>query len=183
MRASIRLPGSRGDGMHEAKDGSSRELSTYRRKRDFSETPEPSGAGLGEAASTPQAQADAHFRPFVVQEHHARSLHWDLRLERDGVLQSWAIPKGPPLEPGVKRLAVATEDHPLEYLEFEGTIPPGNYGAGTVSIWDRGQYAIASETRGKMLLALMGERLQGAYYLVHTKENQWLMWKLEDSQG
>jgi bifunctional non-homologous end joining protein LigD len=167
--------------MDETVGGPPRKLTTYRHKRDFAETPEPSGDPRGPEPVSGMAQSQ--FRRFVVQEHHARSLHWDFRLERDGVLQSWAVPKGPPLEPGIKRLAVATEDHPLDYLEFEGTIPPGNYGAGTVSIWDRGMYAIASETRGKMLLALMGGRLQGAYYLVHTRENQWLMWKLDESKG
>ncbi len=155
-------------------------ISVYRRKRDFGRTPEPSAPPSGGAVS--QDPEQPAFRRFVVQEHHARSLHWDLRLERDGVLRSWAVPKGPPLEPGAKRLAVATEDHPLEYLDFEGTIPPGNYGAGTVTIWDRGQYAIASEDHDKILLALMGQRLQGAYYLVRTKENQWLMWKLKEQK-
>lgn len=152
--------------------GSSR-LGEYRGKRDFGRTPEPSGAeGRQTEGRGP--------RRFVVQQHHARSLHWDLRLEMDGVLRSWAVPKGPPTEPGVKRLAIATEDHPLEYIDFEGQIPAGSYGAGQVQIWDRGLYAIAEQTAGKLLLALMGNRLQGAYYLVRTKDNQWLLWKLAD---
>lgn len=161
--------------MGETDGGRSPQLTRYRRKRAFEQTPEPLG---GEGGGLPDS-GPIQFPRFVVQEHHARRLHWDFRLEQGGVLRSWAIPKGPPLEPGVRRLAVATEDHPLEYLDFEGTIPPGNYGAGTVSIWDRGRYAVTSESPGKILLALMGERLQGAYYLVQTKGDQWLMWKLD----
>jgi bifunctional non-homologous end joining protein LigD len=146
------------------------QLQDYRLKRDFARTPEPAGAPATRGGAAPLR--------FVVQEHHARSLHWDLRLEWDGVLRSWAVPKGPPTEPGIKRLAMATEDHPMEYIDFEGQIPEGSYGAGTVAIWDRGVYAIAEQTDRKLLLALMGQRLQGAYYLINTKDNQWLMWKL-----
>src|SRR4051812_13330334 len=104
-------------------------LDSYRRKRDFSATSEPSGdAGpAGERTSR-----------FVVQEHHARSLHWDLRLEREGALASWAVPKGIPPDPRKNHLAVRTEDHPLEYLDFHGDIPAGQYGAGSMTIWDRG---------------------------------------------
>jgi bifunctional non-homologous end joining protein LigD len=147
-------------------------LDEYRRKRDFGATPEPSGDEAAAGAPAPE------FGRFVVQEHHARRLHWDFRLEAAGVLRSWAVPKGPPTEPGAKRLAVATEDHPLEYIDFEGVIPEGNYGAGTVSIWDRGRYAVVEASDGKLLLALYGERLVGGYYLVRTKGDQWLMWKV-----
>jgi bifunctional non-homologous end joining protein LigD len=111
----------------------------------------------------------------VVQEHHSRRLHWDLRLEAGGVLKSWAVPKGIPLRPGEKRLAVQVEDHPIGYLDFQGTIPPGNYGAGEVIIWDRGIYAPAAVTPDKVTFAARGRRLNGAYKLVRTKENQWLL--------
>jgi bifunctional non-homologous end joining protein LigD len=107
-------------------------LDSYRRKRDFSATSEPSGDS--------SEAADERTARFVVQEHHARSLHWDLRLERDGVLASWAVPKGIPPDPRKNHLAVRTEDHPLEYLDFHGDIPAGQYGAGTMRIWDRGTY-------------------------------------------
>lgn len=157
-------------------------LDEYRRKRDFAQTPEPSGPARDSSTAGPDAgpgHPDVEMRRFVVQEHHARRLHWDFRLEVDGVLRSWAVPKGPPTEPGTKRLAVATEDHPLEYLDFEGTIPQGNYGAGTVTIWDQGYYAVAMETPDKLLLALHGRVLSGAYYLIRTKDDEWLMWKSE----
>jgi bifunctional non-homologous end joining protein LigD len=116
----------------------------------------------------------------VVQEHHARSLHWDFRIESAGVLRSWAVPKGPPLEPGVKRLAVAVEDHPLDYIDFAGVIPPGNYGAGEVLIWDQGTYEMLEETDAALRLRLAGGRLAGVYQLVHTRSNQWLMWRRDD---
>lgn len=153
-------------------------LDDYQHKRDFSRTPEPAGApDPGSPAGVPDPGSPPGPLRFVVQEHHARRLHWDFRIEAGGVLRSWAVPKGPPTEPGTKRLAVATEDHPLEYLDFEGLIPEGNYGAGRVSIWDRGHYAVADQSEGKLLLVLRGGRLNGAYYLVRTKDDQWLMWK------
>jgi len=106
----------------------SERLGTYRRKRDFAATSEPAGQEAAPAGDAPR---------FVVQEHHATRLHWDLRLEHDGVLVSWAVPNGLPTEPGDNRLAVRTEDHPLEYLDFHGEIPRGSYGAGTMTIWTR----------------------------------------------
>jgi bifunctional non-homologous end joining protein LigD len=130
-------------------------LGTYRAKRDFAATPEPSG-------DAPAAQAHARF---VIQEHHATRLHWDLRLERDGVLASWAVPNGLPEEPKDNRLAVRTEDHPLEYLDFHGEIPKGSYGAGTMRIWDRGTYEELKWEPRKVEVALHGERLEGRYAL------------------
>ncbi|MDK2465067.1 MAG: DNA polymerase ligase N-terminal domain-containing protein [Candidatus Korarchaeota archaeon] len=115
---------------------------------------------------------------FVVQEHHARRLHWDLRLEMDGVLKSWAIPKGIPTEPGVRRLAVQTEDHPLEYADFEGTIPEGYYGAGEVRIWDRGEYELLERTPDKITFVAMGERMRGKYALIRMRGSEnWLLVK------
>jgi bifunctional non-homologous end joining protein LigD len=130
-------------------------LETYRRKRDFQATPEPTGDGAG---------APERAR-FVIQEHHATRLHWDLRLEHDGALASWAIPNGLPEEPKDNRLAVRTEDHPLEYLDFHGEIPKGNYGAGTMRIWDRGTFEELKWEPRKVEVALHGERLQGRYAL------------------
>jgi bifunctional non-homologous end joining protein LigD len=130
-------------------------LRPYRRKRDFERTPEPAGRGAV-ASSAPR---------FVVHEHHARRLHWDLRLERDGVLACWAIPKGVPEEPKENRFAAATEDHPLEYLDFEGEIPRGQYGAGVITIWDRGTYECLKWEPRKVEVALHGERLEGRYAL------------------
>jgi bifunctional non-homologous end joining protein LigD len=129
-------------------------LDRYRAKRDFKRTPEPGGAaGAGGG------------RRFVVQEHHATRLHWDLRLEHDGVLASWAIPNGIPPDPSENRLAVHTEDHPLEYLEFEGEIPSGSYGAGTMRIWDRGTFELHKWEPRKVEVSFHGERLRGRYGL------------------
>ncbi len=132
-------------------------LKAYRGKRDFKATPEPKGK------RGPRA-AQASLR-FTIQEHHARRLHWDLRLERDGALASWAIPNGIPPAPADNRLAVRTEDHPLEYLEFEGEIPAGEYGAGTMSVWDTGRYELHKWDPGKIELTFHGERLHGRYAL------------------
>ena len=116
---------------------------------------------------------------FVVQEHHARQLHWDFRLEMDGVLKSWAVPKTPPTKPGVRRLAVAVEDHDLDYIDFEGTIPEGEYGAGSVEIWDKGTYEIESKKPEKLVFELHGERMNGRYTLIHftDKDENWLLFK------
>src|SRR5881296_813971 len=127
-------------------------LSEYRRKRDPKKTPEPF------TAKGPKAKEPI----FVVQRHDARRLHYDFRLERDGALASWAVPKGVPLEPGQRALAVHVEDHPLDYATFEGEIPKGNYGAGTVEIWDRGTYELVEEKNdGGLTVRQRGQRLDG----------------------
>ncbi len=115
---------------------------------------------------------------FVVQEHHARHLHWDFRLEKDGVLKSWAVPKGVPEKKLIKRLAIQVEDHELDYIDFEGEIEEGEYGAGTVKIWDSGTYELESESRKTIVFDLKGKRLTGKYSLVHLKDKQWLLIKL-----
>ncbi len=115
---------------------------------------------------------------FVVQEHHATHLHWDFRLEKEGVLKSWAVPKGPPGKKGVKRLAVQVEDHEVSYIDFEGTISEGQYGAGMVKIWDKGTYEIESESVKRIVFELTGKRLKGKYALVYLKDKQWLLIKL-----
>ncbi len=147
-------------------------LEEYSKRRDFSKTPEPSG---GEKEGTGKT--------FAVQEHDARRLHYDLRLEREGVLKSWAVPKGIPEKPGIKRLAVQTEDHPLEYGNFEGIIPKGQYGAGTVKIWERGSYEVKIWEEDKIEFSLKGERLNGRYVLVRLKRGEkknWLILKARD---
>ncbi|MEM2419624.1 MAG: DNA polymerase ligase N-terminal domain-containing protein [Candidatus Bathyarchaeia archaeon] len=115
---------------------------------------------------------------FVVQRHHARRLHYDFRLEMDGVLKSWAVPKEPPLEPGVRRLAVEVEDHPLEYANFEGIIPEGMYGAGTVEIWDKGSYSLKHRSSNKLEFTLYGRKMRGNYILIRFKgDKNWLLLK------
>jgi len=120
---------------------------------------------------------------FVVQEHHSHKLHYDLRLERDGVLKSWAVPKGIPETVGGKNLAVAVEDHPLEYATFAGTIPKGEYGAGTVTIWDSGTYDTKHWDDKKIEITMHGKRLNGLYVLVRFKragKNEWLVFRAQD---
>ncbi|MDA8300555.1 MAG: DNA ligase [Actinomycetota bacterium] len=161
-------------------------LTAYRSRRDFEKTPEPTSRG-----HTPRTKKPV----FVVQEHHANRLHYDFRLEVDGVLKSWAVPKGPPPDPSVKVLAVETEDHPLEYATFEGTIPEGSYGAGEVSIWDNGTYRNLTERdghavpsaealgMGHLKFRLEGKKLRGAYALTRMqrrKKPQWLLVKSRD---
>ena len=115
---------------------------------------------------------------FVVHEHHASRLHWDLRLEMGGVLKSWAVPKEPSSDPAVKRLAVAVDDHGLSYADFEGEIPEGHYGAGKVKIYDNGEYALAERTESKIVIELKGKKLKGAYCLIRLKGGKnWLFFK------
>ncbi len=119
---------------------------------------------------------------FVIQEHHARRLHWDLRLERDGVLVSWALPRGVPEDPKDNRLAVHTEDHPLDYYDFEGEIPKGEYGAGTVKIWDRGTYTAEKFEPKEVIATFDGERVQGRYALFQTKDDNWMIHRMDPPQ-
>ncbi|TMJ68888.1 MAG: hypothetical protein E6G83_03750 [Alphaproteobacteria bacterium] len=145
-------------------------LEEYRRKRDFRKTPEP--AGVATSHEKPGAALS-----FVIQKHAARRLHYDFRLELDGVLKSWAVPKGPSLDPGEKRLAVHVEDHPLDYGEFEGVIPEGEYGGGTVLLWDRGIWVPlnsdpeAAYRKGSLKFTLEGEKLHGNWALVRMGGN------------
>jgi bifunctional non-homologous end joining protein LigD len=152
-------------------------LDKYRAKRDFDATPEPSDL----APSERDASAGDHPR-FVVQEHHARALHWDFRLEREGVLVSWALPKGVPLDPKVNHLAVPTEDHPLSYIDFEGEIPRGNYGAGHVHLWDRGTYDTIKWSDREVMVELHGERVRGRHVLFRTGDRQWMIHRMDPPQ-
>jgi DNA ligase D-like protein (predicted 3'-phosphoesterase) len=161
------------------------ELAAYREKRDFDRTREPSGGPRG----------DRDQPIFVVQQHDASTMHWDFRLEADGVLKSWSVPKGPSVDPRDKRLAVPTEDHPLDYADFEGLIPSGEYGAGPVVVWDAGPYENlttgrggdevpvgAAVERGHVTFRLHGEKLQGAWSLTRMKgRGGWLLVKKADA--
>jgi DNA ligase D-like protein (predicted ligase)/DNA ligase D-like protein (predicted 3'-phosphoesterase) len=147
-------------------------LGEYALKRNFTVTPEPLGSEHG-----------AGTQIFVVQEHHARRLHYDLRLEKEGVLKSWAVPKGIPEKVGEKRLAVHTEDHPIEYAQFEGEIPKGQYGAGTVKIWDKGTFDVKIWKDGMIEFTLNGQRLRGKFVLTRFKkseEKDWLLLRVRD---
>src|SRR5574339_187384 len=157
-----------------------RNLARYRAKRDFARTPEPSGSSAAAAHGALQ---------YVVQKHDATRLHYDFRLEHDGVLWSWAVPKGPSLSPGDRRLAMRTEDHPLAYAEFEGVIPEGEYGGGQVLVWDHGTWqaegdASAQLRRGKLSFSLHGEKLRGRFHLVRGRaergRERWLLFKGND---
>ena len=141
-------------------------LESYKKKRNLSRTPEPG----------PKIKKTERNR-FVVQEHRATRLHWDFRLELDGVLKSWAVPKGPPEESGLRRLAVEVEDHPVDYITFECTIPQGGYGAGIVKIWDKGSFRLKRRTKDMYEFWLTGKRLKGKYALVRFKEKNWLLLK------
>ena len=168
---------------------SQNKLKTYLEKRDFRKTPEPDGS-----------KAKSSDRPvFVIQKHAASSLHYDFRLEIDGVLVSWAVPKGPSMDPGDKRLAVRTEDHPLDYKDFEGVIPEDEYGGGTVMVWDGGPYKNLmsdkdeplsmeeSLAKGHVEVWLEGEKLTGGWALIHAKlggeKKNWLLTKIDDDQA
>ena len=164
-------------------------LAEYRRKRDFTKTHEPEG----------NAAARRGRLRFVIQKHAASHLHYDFRLELDGVMKSWAVPKGPSLDPSAKRLAMEVEDHPIEYNTFEGTIPAGEYGGGTVMLWDRGTYHAEDAgglddegalrrgyEKGEMKFTLHGERLRGSFALVRMKRPgrpQWLLIKHRDAEA
>ncbi|HET9823764.1 MAG TPA: DNA polymerase ligase N-terminal domain-containing protein [Chitinophagaceae bacterium] len=165
-------------------------LTLYNKKRNFKETPEPAG----------RTKAPASKLSFVVQRHKASRLHYDFRLEMDGVLKSWAVPKGPSLNPADKRLAMMVEDHPYDYKDFSGTIPEGNYGAGIVEIWDKGMYtdienspkSVAEKNlraglkAGNLKFRLFGEKLKGEFALVKLKnkeDNSWLLIKHRDEHA
>ncbi len=162
-------------------------LSTYRAKRDFSLTPEPSGSRRKRRPSAG--------RRFVVQRHRARRLHYDLRLEIDGVLVSWAVPKGPTLDPASRRLAVQVEDHPVDYFDFEGVIPEGGYGAGDVIVWDWGTWEPAGDEdpaealqAGELHFDVSGEKLAGRFALVRTGQDRsgkdkWLLLHKKDDHA
>src|ERR1051325_9557601 len=151
-----------------------KKLGEYERKRDFKQTPEPSGRDANGAGERQR---------FVIQEHHATSLHWDRRLERDGVLVSWAVPKGIPPDPKRNHLAVHVEDHPLDYIDFEGEIPAGNYGAGKVMIWDHGTYDCEKFRDDEVIVTFHGERLEGKYVLFQTKGKNWMIHRMDPPKG
>ena len=163
-------------------------LTKYKQKRNFKATPEPAG----------KKNEKNKFR-FVVQRHHASRLHYDFRLELEGVLKSWAVPKGPSMNPKDKRLAMMVEDHPVDYIDFEGEIPQGNYGAGTVIVWDHGSFepineksepitekqALADLKKGQLKFFISGKKIKGEFVLVHLKnddkrDNSWLLIKHRD---
>lgn len=156
-------------------------LKEYHKKRDFSESNEP-------GPKSKEKRKSKNKNPiFVIQKHDATNLHYDFRLEMDGVLKSWAVPKKPPKQKGTKRLALQTEDHPLEYADFEGTIKEGHYGAGTVEIWDKGTYELIEHQKDKKIeFKLKGKELDGKYILIKTKygstkeqkEKSWLFFKV-----
>jgi DNA ligase D-like protein (predicted 3'-phosphoesterase) len=144
-------------------------LEEYNEKRNFEKSPEPKGEIENKQGSI-----------FVIQEHDASHLHWDLRLEIGGTLKSWAVPKEPPVEKGLKRLAIQVEDHPIEYANFEGVIPEGNYGAGTVSIWDRGEFVLKEKGEHKLTIELKGKKMHGIFALIKVPnlgKNSWLFFR------
>jgi bifunctional non-homologous end joining protein LigD len=170
-----------------AKRGGATPLAEYNRKRDFSRTKEPAG-------TVPKARGKA--LRFVIQKHDASHLHYDFRLELDGVMKSWAVPKGPSYDPSVRRLAMEVEDHPISYNTFEGTIPQGEYGGGTVMLWDRGTYTAEDGggveslrrgyEKGDLKITLDGERLKGSWVLVRMQRPgrpQWLLIKHRDERA
>ena len=162
-----------------------RSLDEYDRRRDFGRTPEPAGAGEADGAPGPGDDAAAGGTPagdaprFVIQQHDATRLHWDLRLEHEGVLLSWALPRGLPWDPGRNHLAVHTEDHPLEYLTFAGDIPDGSYGAGRMTVWDEGTYSPEKVTDTKLIVRLHGNRSEGRYALFQTDGRNWMIHRMD----
>jgi DNA ligase D-like protein (predicted 3'-phosphoesterase) len=151
-------------------------IKEYKEKRDFSKTQEPKES---------KSMRESKGLLYVIQRHDASHLHFDLRLEEDDVLKSWAIPKLPPQEEGIKRLAIQTEDHPLGYEDFEGTIPEGQYGAGKVETWDRGEYIPLEKTSSKRIMEIRGKKLHGRYCLIKLKakekeDKNWLFFKLKE---
>src|SRR6056297_1778674 len=158
----------------------------YRSKRDFDKTGEPRGSSDHKSSKQPC---------FVIQKHDASTLHYDFRIEVDGVLKSWAVPKGPSTDPGEKRLAIPIEDHPLEYADFEGVIPEDQYGGGTVLVWDRGSYENIKKNEdgdhaksvskqiedGHVTIRLKGEKIKGGYALINTGQ-RWLLIKMDDEE-
>ena len=159
--------------------GGDEPLARYRAMRDFDRTPEPSGGAEPPAKSENGGSGSGRF---VVQEHHATSMHWDLRLERDGVLVSWAVPKGIPPDPRENHLAVHTEDHPLRYLDFEGDIPKGEYGGGGMHVWDRGTYTCEKWEEAEVMVTLSGNRARGRYVLFRTGGTQWMLHRLDPAE-
>jgi bifunctional non-homologous end joining protein LigD len=152
-------------------------LTEYKKKRKFDKTPEPG----------PKEKRTRTGRMFVIQKHRATQLHYDFRLEVDGVLKSWAVPKGPSLDPSVRRLAMQVEDHPVDYAKFEGVIPAGEYGGGTVMVWDYGTYKPENSDdvsealrKGELKFSLNGKKLKGSWVLVRTRDRQWLLIKHRD---
>ena len=141
-------------------------LAEYQAKRDFDKTPEP----VGNFENNGEGR-------FVVHRHQARHLHYDFRLEMEGVLKSWAVPKGVPTESGVRRLAVQVEDHPIDYIDFAGEIPEGQYGAGTVEVWDNGEFQLEKKESDRLEFTLNGKKLSGDYILIHTDDKNWLLIK------
>ena len=149
-------------------------LKNYIKKRDFTKTKEPKGK---------IRKLESKKSIFVIHRHDASHLHYDLRLEIDGVLKSWAVPKEPPKVKGIKRLAIAVEDHPLDYADFEGTIPEGNYGAGKVEIWDNGTFELIKKNPKEFEFKLSGKKMKGTFVLIKTKygskpEKSWLFFKV-----
>ena len=155
-------------------------LEEYTEKRDFKKTVEPSGDELPEAVQKLRQAGLV----YSIQKHDASNLHYDLRLEREGVLKSWAIPKGPSSDPSTKRLAIQTEDHPLGYALFEGVIEEGNYGAGEVEVWDRGNYSVEKWKDNEIIIDIEGDKLQGKYVLIRFKPEaqpkNWLFFKKKE---
>ena len=150
-----------------------KKLAEYEAKRDFKKTPEPGAKVPRKVAKAPR---------FVVQEHSARRLHWDFRLEKDGVLVSWAVPKGVPPDPKKNHLAVHVEDHPLDYIDFAGEIPKGEYGGGTVKIWDSGTYDVLKWSDREVMVTLHGKRVQGRYVLFRTDGKNWMIHRMDPPQ-